>query len=39
MNKWGGNGATEYTGQNMLAMIFVVLVLLAVYYFYWRKKG
>lgn len=37
--KWGGNGATQDTVQNIVAMAIVVGAILLIYYFKSRKSG
>ena len=39
ISKWGANGATQYTLQNIIGMAIVVGVVLLIYYFKSRKGG
>ncbi|MDX3884156.1 MULTISPECIES: hypothetical protein [Sphingomonadales] len=37
--RFGGNGSTQYTLQNLITMIVIFGILLLLYYFVWHKRG
>jgi hypothetical protein len=39
ITQWGGNGATQFTLQNIIAMVIVVGVILLIRHFRSRKGG